>query len=131
MKIPKIKQSVEAIVLGLVSGLIAIYLIIKWRTHQEFPVLIYAAVSLGLISTVSHRAANLIAKAWMTLGHLMGKVTGGVLLSIVYFFILTPISKLQKLFSKSIKFKNQPQTKKSTWLERKHQFSRDDLTELW
>lgn len=130
VKIPKLKQSPEAIVLGLVSGLVAIYFLIQWKWEENLIALIYAAGIIGLLSAVSKVIAKLVAQGWMFLGHVMGKVVGSVLLTVVYFFILTPISLLQKMFSGKGKFKSDTSIK-SVWLKRKHQFSRSDLEELW
>lgn len=131
LKAPKFKQSAEAIVLGLDSGLIAIYFLIQWKWDNEVVELLYVAVGIGLLSTLSSAIATLVAKAWMLLGQLMGKVTGTVLLSVVYFLILTPISKLQQVFSGKGKFKNDKEKDISAWVERKHQFVREDLNDLW
>lgn len=131
MKALKLKQSPEAIVLGLVSGLIGIYLILRWRFDNDVLQLVYAAVGIGLISALSQSVARVIAQAWMLLGQLLGKIVGSVLLTIVYLIILTPISILQKMFSGKGKFKMKEANSVSTWLERKHQFSKRDLKELW
>lgn len=117
--------------LGLVSGLIAIYFLIQWKLDKDVLELLYVAVGVGLLSTLSSTIANLVAKAWMLLGQLMGKVTGTVLLSVVYFLILTPISKLQQVFSGKGKFKRDKGKGTSAWIERKHAFAQNDLEELW
>lgn len=132
IKKPQLKQAPEAIVLGLVAGLLAIYLLAEWRWEKTIPELIYTASAIGLLSVLSKNVAFWIATGWMGLGQLMGKVVGSVLLSIVFIFILTPLARLQSVFSKSDKFKsgNQDSTK-SAWVERKHQFSNKDLEELW
>jgi hypothetical protein len=131
LKALKIKQPAEAIVLGLVSGLMGIYLLFLLKWDQNLVSLIYTSVGIGLISTISSKVANLIAKSWMYLGQAMGKVIGSVLLAIVYLLILTPIAILQKVFSGKGKFKVKKTADQSTWLERKHNFSKEDLEELW
>lgn len=131
LKAPKLKQSPEAIVLGLVSGLVGIYLILRWRFDNDVQGLIYAATAIGLISAVSQRVASVIAQGWMFLGMAMGKVVGSVLLTIVYFLFLTPISVLQKVFSGKGKFKMKAPNAGSTWIDREHNFKKDDLKELW
>ncbi len=131
LKTPKLKQSSEAIVLGLVSGLIAIYFLIEWKWEENVITLIYMAGVIGLASALSKTIARIVAQGWMFLGHVMGKVVGSVLLTLVYFLILTPISLLQKLFSGKGKFKTENDNFRSTWVARKHWFSSKDLEELW
>ncbi|KYG79455.1 hypothetical protein AWW67_13885 [Roseivirga seohaensis] len=130
MKVPKIKQSSEAIILGLVSGLIGLYILIQWKWKQDADLLIYLSVSIGLVSTLSRKAANLIANGWIYLGQALGKVTGAILLSIVFFVFLTPISKLQKVFSGKGKFTNHSSSQ-TNWHDRQHAFIKEDLEELW
>lgn len=132
MKKPTFKQTPEAIVLGLVAGLLAIYLLAQWRWGQTIPELIYVATGIGLLSVLSKQLSLWIATVWMGLGQLMGKVVGSVLLSLVYLLFLTPLAKLQSLFSKSDKFKSGSKSDERTALiERRHRFSRKDLKELW
>ena len=131
MKLPELKQPAQAIVLGLVSGLVAIYFILQWKFDKEVIELLYVAAGIGLLSSVWNDFANIVAKVWMLIGQLMGKVVGSVLLTVVYFVILTPISWLQRLFSGKGKFSVQTKETTSTWIERKHQFVQDDLKELW
>lgn len=130
MKAPKIKQSSEAIILGLVSGLMGLYILIQWKWEQNADLLIYLSVSIGLLSTLSSKAANVIAKGWMYLGQVLGKITGGILLSVVFFVFLTPISKLQKVFSGEGKFANNSESQ-TNWHKRQHAFIKEDLEELW
>lgn len=130
MKPPKIKQSSEAIILGLVSGLMGLYILIQWKWKQDADLLIYLSVSIGLVSTLSSKAANVIAKGWMYLGQALGKITGGILLSVVFFVFLTPISKLQKVFNGKGKFKTDSSSQ-TNWHNRQHAFLKEDLEELW
>lgn len=130
LKAPKIKQSSEAIILGLVSGLIGVYILIQWKWEKDADILIYLSVSIGLLSTLSSKVANLISTGWMYLGQALGKVTGGILLSIVFFLFLTPISKLQKVFSGKGKFTNNSSSQ-TNWHDRQHTFIKEDLEELW
>lgn len=131
MKKPSFKQAPEAIVLGLVSGLIIIYFLIRYKWEKEVIELVYIAGGLGLLCTLSSKIAEVVAMLWMGLGQLMGKVVGSVLLSVVYLFILTPIARLQSLISKSDKFSGSKANLNTSWIERKHRFEAKDLEELW
>ena len=132
MKKPSFKQSSEAVVLGLETGLVAIYLLIKWRFQQNIPELVYAAAGIGLLSVLFKKVAEWVAVGWMTLGQFMGKIVGSVLLSVVYLLVLTPLAKLQRVFTSPDKFKSGDQVKaESAWKERKHTFGSKDLDELW
>jgi len=116
-----------------VSGLVAIYFLIGWKFDQEEVAILYAAAGIGLVSAVSEIVAILVAKRWMMLGMLMGKVVGTVLLSVVYLLFLTPLARLQSVFSKSEKFRSTAgkEGPKTSWIARQHKFEAKDLEELW
>ena len=57
--------------------------------------------------------------AWIKLGELLGRIIAPIVMAIVYFLILTPISLLVRLFGKDLigmKFNNDI---KSYWIKRK------------
>ena len=57
--------------------------------------------------------------AWIKLGELLGRIIAPIIMAIVYFLILTPISLLVRLFGKDLiglKFSNDI---KSYWIKRK------------
>ena len=118
--------------LGLVAGLLAIYLLASWRWQKEIDELLYIAAGVGLLSVLFKKVALWIALFWMGLGQLMGKVVGTMLLTVVFLLMLTPLAKLQALFSKPKKFKSGGDVGgSSSWIDRKHAFVRKDLEELW
>ena len=131
MEKPVLKQAPEAIVLGLVAGLLCIYLLLLWKWERNVIELVYAATAVGLVSVLFSKVALWVATAWMGLGQLMGKVVGTVLLSVVFILLLTPLARLQALFSKSDKFKGTGTGADSAWIDRKHKFETKDLEELW
>ena len=58
-------------------------------------------------------------KAWIKLGEILGMVVAPIVMAIVYFFILTPVSFAVRLFGKdllNIKFKKSMDT---YWIDRK------------
>ena len=60
-------------------------------------------------------------KAWIKLGEILGRIVAHVVMAIVYFIILTPISLLVRLFGKDLigmKFSNDIKNK-SYWIKRK------------
>ena len=79
------------------------------------------AVSLTffLISFLKPSLFKPFNNAWIKLGELLGRIIAPIIMAIVYFLILTPISLLVRLFGKDLigmKFNNDI---KSYWIERK------------
>ena len=71
--------------------------------------------SIGFLKPVLLKPIN---KAWIKFGELLGRIIAPVVMAIVYFLILTPISLLVRLFGKDligIKFNND---KSSYWVKR-------------
>ena len=71
---------------------------------------------LGLLNSKLLSPLNLF---WIKFGELLGKIIAPIVMAVIYFFILTPISLIVRLFGKdllSLKFSKQIKT---YWIERK------------
>ena len=71
---------------------------------------------LGILNSKLLSPLNLF---WIKLGELLGKIIAPIVMAIIYFFILTPISLIVRLFGKdllSLKFSKQIKT---YWIKRK------------
>ena len=71
---------------------------------------------LGLLNSKLLSPLNLF---WIKFGELLGKIIAPIVMAIIYFFILTPVSLIVRLFGKdllSLKFSKQIKT---YWIERK------------
>lgn len=58
----------------------------------------YAAVVIGILSYSSERMANLISDGWMHLGKLLGKINAGIILTVLFLFVVLPIALLKRIF---------------------------------
>ena len=71
---------------------------------------------LGLLNSKLLSPLNLF---WIKIGELLGKIIAPIVMAIIYFFILTPVSLIVRLFGKdllSLKFSKQIKT---YWIKRK------------
>ncbi len=71
---------------------------------------------LGLLNSKLLSPLNLF---WIKFGELLGKIIAPIVMAVIYFFILTPISLIVRLFGKdllSLKFSKQIKT---YWIKRK------------
>ena len=71
---------------------------------------------LGLLNS---RILSPLNKAWIKFGEILGRIVAPIVMAIVFFLILTPISLLVRLFGKDLigmKFSNDV---KSYWIKRK------------
>lgn len=130
MKIKKLSNP-HIIVLGLVAGLLVIQFLLNRNHPEESQTLGYVVLVLVVLSALFRSFANLIANLWVGLGVLLGKINSTILLTLVYFLILTPLSFLKSWLSKeSSSFKPTKETG-SAFIKREHTFSAKDIEHPW
>ena len=81
--------------------------------------LISIALIFFVLGILNSKILSPLNKAWIKLGEILGRIVAPVVMAIVYFIILTPISLLVRLFGKDLigmKFSNDI---KSYWIKRK------------
>jgi len=81
-------------ILVICLGMIAIYFITKWKWALSI------AFIVGLVGAFSNYLAIKIDFLWMRLSWIMSFIVPNILLSVVFFFVLTPLAFLSKLFGK-------------------------------
>ena len=72
-----------------------------------------------ILGLVNSKILSPLNMGWIKLGEILGKIIAPIVMAIVYFLILTPISLLVRLFGKDLiemKFNNNV---KSYWIKRK------------
>jgi predicted PurR-regulated permease PerM len=93
------------------------------------PVFLYIALGAGLVAIFVKPLATLIAKGWFKLGELLGLVVSKVVLTIIFFILIIPISFLYNLFNKdTLRLKR---SYPSQWTERMHSYEAKDLKNIW
>ena len=102
---------------------IVFLLIAFWPLTKQGEVNLYL-ISIALIFLVlgllNSKILTPLNKAWIKLGEILGIIVAPVVMAIVYFIILTPISLLVRLFGKDlIGMKFSKDIKKSYWIKRK------------
>ena len=81
--------------------------------------LILIALIFLVLGLLNSRILSPLNKVWMKLGEMIGRIIAPIVMLIVYFLILTPLSLLVRLFGKDLiemKFNNNI---KSYWIKRK------------
>tara|TARA_Y100000385_G_scaffold207150_1_gene214767 strand:- start:11455 stop:11931 length:477 start_codon:yes stop_codon:yes gene_type:complete len=89
-------------------------------THNYF---LFGVVSFGFILYSSDTIGERFAKYWMAFGKMLGDINAKIILSFMFFVILTPIALLKKFVSTKRPYK------KSTWTDCKE--SEVDFTKPW
>lgn len=93
---------------------------------------IYIAVSVGVISLIFPIVATWVVKGWYKLAEGLGWVNSRVLLSIIFYVFLYPISIFAKLSkSDSLNLKKTSAPNNSYYEERDHLYTKSDMEDVW
>lgn len=117
-------QKYQGTILVLVVALVIIF--IFYRNVN----LVYAATVLGCIGIFFPWLGNKIHQLWMGLSKVMGYVMNRVLLSVIFFVFLLPVSLLSKVFRKD-PLKAGKRADNSYFTERNFTYTKKSLEELW
>lgn len=119
------QKSLEAC-LAISTGLAVIY----YFTDNKY--LLYTAIGVGVIGLLSKFLSRQIAWFWFKLAEVLGKINGFLLLSILFFILLTPIAWLMKIFKKdSLKLKKRLDKNGSYYIDRSYEFTSKDIENPW
>ncbi len=117
-------QSIET-ALVITAGLLALYF---WLHNSWF---LRGAMLVSAIGVLWPWAANLLHQGWMLLAQALGWFNSRVLLSILFFAILTPLAWLSRLFGgSSVELKRKP-AGETYYAKRDHAYTKADLENLW
>jgi hypothetical protein len=112
-------------IVTMVIGFLVLFLLFK-KT-----VLLYLAVGVFLVSALSPVAAEFVYKWWMKLAMLLGKINSTILLTLIFFVLLTPIAWLYRLFNKDPLQLKKNFNKPSYFISRNHTYTKADLEKMW
>ena len=106
---------------GLIIGavLIAIVMLVFWKEKQSYNILMIVGVALCVTSLILPVILKPFYFAWMTFAVILGWIMTRVILSLIFYGIITPIGLLSRLVGK--KFLNLKLNKKENtyWNHRK------------
>ena len=96
--------------------IISIWPLIDGGTLRIWSIVISLAfLFLGLLNSKILSPLNLL---WMKFGELLGKVIAPMVLSLIYFLVITPIGLLMRLIGKDFMKKNFSKKNNSYWIKR-------------
>jgi len=106
-----------------VTGFLFLYFLFKKS------IFLYSSLILGLVSLFVPLLGNCIISLWFKLGELLVWINTRILLSIVYFVFLVPISFLFRMFvANPLNLKN---INSSLYINRDHLYTAKDLENPW
>ncbi len=107
-------------------AMVLLLLILYIRTKRDG--MLWAAIVLHVMNMTVPRIYAPIAVVWLGFSHLLGTVMSKILLSILFFGVVTPIGILRRLFGKdSLKLRAFKASEESVMLVRNHIFVSRDI----
>jgi hypothetical protein len=107
-------------------AMVLLFLIVAATRKRE--VYLFVGIALQILNMTVPRIYRPVAVIWLGLSDLMGMVVSKILLSIVFFVVVTPIGILRRLAGKdSLKLRAFKGSADSVMLERNHTFIGKDL----
>lgn len=124
MNTNQLKSDPIKTILVITVGMLVVYVATKWH-----PALVIALV-IGLSGILSNYLAKKIDFLWMKLTWVLSLIVPNILLSIIFYVLLTPIALLSRIFSKNdqLFLKN---TSQSTFKEYNKNFDKDSFKNPW
>lgn len=123
------EKKVEAI-LVIVIGFLALYFIFgEWKGFQV-DWMLWVSLIVGILSMMSDTVMNLITGAWFKFAEILGNyVTGPILLGVVFFLVLFPMSILARIFGTDNLMRKR--RKDSYYVDRDHDYVTEDIENIW
>ncbi len=107
-------------------AMVLLALLISLKTKRSG--FLYAAVLLHVINMIVPRVYAPVAIVWLGLAEILGTVMSRVLLSVLFFGLVTPIGIFRRLFGKdSLKLRAFKASEESAMTVRNHVFTGHDL----
>jgi hypothetical protein len=95
----------------------------------DIPYLNIVYLSIGFFSLSSTYIKNIILKVWYKIALTLGWLNTRILLSIVFYLVLTPLALISSLFIKNrLQLKNKNVT---TYKARNHTYKKIDIEDMW
>jgi uncharacterized membrane protein len=89
---------------------------------------IYGAIAVHVLNMVFPVIFRPLAMIWFGLTHILGTIVSKVLLSIVFFFVVTPVGVIRKILGKdTLQLKAFKSGKESAMVQRNHTFTAGDI----
>lgn len=127
MSTPKPRtHSSELETLGVLS---TFFLILNVITHRQM--FVYTALALMLVALFVKPLARTISRAWMKFAEVVGTFNSRLILSLVFYLLLTPLALLYRAFNRNPLSIKPGQEDGSLFVTRDHVYSKTDFEKMW
>ncbi|HEY4207838.1 MAG TPA: hypothetical protein VGM31_13540 [Puia sp.] len=118
------KSTSRETVLVITVGFVVLYLVF----HQR--ILLTLSLLIGIAGILSSWFSEKTDIAWNKLSLLLGRISNAILLTLIFFLVLTPVGLFRRLLGKD-RMLRVPRGQKSSFIEREHAFAKADMEKVW
>tara|TARA_B100000795_G_C22756562_1_gene421758 strand:- start:690 stop:1055 length:366 start_codon:yes stop_codon:yes gene_type:complete len=111
-------------VLTIVFGILSLSVFLENNT------LVYLSIILSGLGVFSLRFSKIIEIIWFKFSFILSQIIPNILLTIIFFFILTPLALLSKLFKVRSEFKS-VNKEKSLFIKTNKTFNKESFERSW
>jgi len=115
------KAHVYSTIIVLAAALLAVHFLFQIKYLD------YASLALMLISIIFFPAARLISKGWMKFAEVIGAINSKIILSVMFYLILTPIALIYRLVNKDVLRLKKKTGDQGYYIERNHTYLPGDF----
>jgi hypothetical protein len=117
------KDNSKSTILVISMGFLILFIAFRWQWA------LYVSLATGLTGILSGYMSRLIDKGWMKLSGFLGKIVPSVMLGIVFYLFLFPLSLVSRLFSKDPLMLSGRH--ESYFVDVQKEFDRKDMEKIW
>lgn len=110
--------------LVIVTGFLFLFLIFK------VSIFLYGAFCFGVVFLFLPSLGRHIVKGWFAFAEILGRINSRILLFLVFYLLLVPISLVYRLWNRDTLFLRKDD-RPSFFKERKHTYSAQDFENIW
>jgi len=110
--------------LVLAMGCLLVNVVFHWKPA------LWLCFAFGGIGIFSRYFSERIAWVWMRIARVLGWISNGLLLSIVFLLVLVPMAFFRRVRKKD-RLTRFDQKSSSNFISRDHLFTREDLEKMW
>ena len=92
--------------------------------------ILYLTLILSGLGVLSSKISLIIEKIWFKISFILSQFIPNILLSVIFFLILTPIALLSKLFNSYSNF-NSKNNQKTTFITQNKSFDKNSFERAW
>jgi hypothetical protein len=110
------------------SGMAMVLILLIAYVFMKQEICVFGAMVLHVLNMIVPQVYRPVAVIWFGLSRLLGTIISKILLSIVFFTVVTPIGVLRRLLGKdSLQLRAFRASKESVMLQRNHTFTASDI----